>query len=69
MAMKSGKMGNMSFYIGPLNGGYLAEVQFGKSKDKHTNEFAQFHDAVKWVEQLQKEEMRKNEAERSKEDT
>lgn len=67
MAIKSGKIGNMSFYIGPRNGGYIAEVTVGKVKE--TQEFVQFQDAVVWVEGLQNEEVRKNEIDRNKEDT
>lgn len=57
----------MSYYIGPQNGGYLAEAKNGSTND--VEEFKHFHDAVKWAEQLQRDEFKKNEAERNQENT
>ena len=56
----------MSFYIGPSEKGFVAQVTVEGKKQEQT--FKVFNQAVKWVEQLKKEELKQNEIERSKEE-
>lgn len=68
MCVKTGVDEFMSFYIGPDDKkGFRAEVTIDGEKQEQT--FRVFSHAVEWVEGLRKEEIEKNEVERSKEET